>query len=648
MVPVEPRRYITGLDGLRAVAVLAVIAYHLGMAQARGGLLGVDVFFVISGYLITDQLAAEYRRSGRIALGHFWLRRARRLLPALYAMLLIVAAYLALVDPARLVNLRGDLLAAWVYVSNWWFIFHKVSYFARFGPPSPLGHLWSLAVEEQFYLLWPLLLLAGLRLLRRRSRLVPAVLGLAAASALAMALLFQPGGDPTRVYDGTDTRAFALLIGAALALLWPSGAPPRAARPPARLALEAAGAAGLLVIGAMLAWSDEYGSFLYQGGMVLVSVATAAVIAAATPGEGRIARLLSWAPLRWIGLRSYGIYLWHYPVIALTTPVSEMNEFRPERAAIQVGATLLIAALSYRFVEEPFRRGAARRWWEAAHDAGETGRWLRARGWATAAAAALVVALASWGLAGLAPLDGGRISGSGWLPAAGSLDPAPSPAASASPVPGQGGGGAPLVHGPGRRGDQLLPAPGGGSGERPAGRVAGAKPGGGGAAAEEPQAGPGKEVTAIGDSVLLDVAPYLRELLPGAVIDGRVGRQLVEAPKVVAELRAQGKLGDRVIIELGTNGPFTRDQLAALLDDLRSAKEVVLVNVRVPRPWERSVNATIDATARRFPRVRVVDWYGASAGKAEYFYPDGVHLNPEGARAYAEMLAQAVKPGGSP
>ncbi|MBX5464626.1 MAG: acyltransferase, partial [Clostridia bacterium] len=221
MTPPAQRRYIPGLDGLRALAVIAVVAYHLGLPQAAGGLLGVDVFFVISGYLITDQLVAEYRRSGRIHLGQFWLRRARRLLPALYFMLLAVAAWLALFDPARLASLRGDLLAAFLYVSNWWFIFHKVSYFARFGPPSPLGHLWSLAVEEQFYLLWPLLLLAGLRLFRRPRRLLPPVLLLGALSALAMALLFQPGGDPTRVYDGTDTRAFALLLGAALALLGP-------------------------------------------------------------------------------------------------------------------------------------------------------------------------------------------------------------------------------------------------------------------------------------------------------------------------------------------------------------------------------------------------------------------------------------------
>jgi peptidoglycan/LPS O-acetylase OafA/YrhL len=180
------------------------------------------VFFVLSGYLITDLLVAQWDRSGRMDLKDFWQRRARRLLPALLAVLAVVVAWVTVFDRSQLPPLRGDVLAAVLYVSNWWFIFHHVSYFASFGPPSPLGHLWSLAVEEQFYLLWPLLLSFGLRYVPRRGRLAGLVLALAAASALAMALLYQPGTDPTRVYDGTDTRAFALLIGAALALVWPS------------------------------------------------------------------------------------------------------------------------------------------------------------------------------------------------------------------------------------------------------------------------------------------------------------------------------------------------------------------------------------------------------------------------------------------
>lgn len=615
MTPPAQRRYIPGLDGLRALAVIAVVAYHLGLPQAAGGLLGVDVFFVISGYLITDQLVAEYRRSGRIHLGQFWLRRARRLLPALYFMLLAVAAWLALFDPARLASLRGDLLAAFLYVSNWWFIFHKVSYFARFGPPSPLGHLWSLAVEEQFYLLWPLLLLAGLRLFRRPRRLLPPVLLLGALSALAMALLFQPGGDPTRVYDGTDTRAFALLLGAALALLGPGGEG-TGRRRAARLGADLAGALGLAVIVAAVARSDEYGSFLYRGGMVLVSLAAAAAVAA-TLGEGLLGRLLALPPLRWVGLRSYGIYLWQYPVIALSTPPAEMGSFAPLRAGLQVAATLLLAAFSYRYVEEPLRRGKLGRWREPLAGGG-AGRHPAARGWATGAVALLVVGVASWGLAGwgaagarsaLPASDTGELAGwTGSLPAAGGR------------VAGVGGGA-----GAGEGSDFLRP----GAAAAPAGAAAG------GVAS-------GRGVTAIGDSVLLDVAPDLEEQLPGVVIDARVGRQLVQAREVVDRLRAEGRLGDRVILELGTNGPFTREQLAALLDDLSSARRIILVNVRVPRPWQRVVNATLAEAAAGDPRVELVDWYAASEGHGEYFDPDGVHLDPEGARVYAGLLARAV------
>src|SRR5215211_1795766 len=211
-----------GLDGLRAVAVLAVIAYHLQLGWAQGGLLGVGVFFTLSGYLITDLLLGQQDTVGHLRLGDFWLRRARRLLPALFLMLAVVVAWVTLLDRSQLSSLRGDVLAAAAYVSNWWNIVRDASYFARFGPPPPLDHLWSLAVEEQFYLIWPWLLLLGLRFLPGRYNLALVTLAGAAVSAAAMAMIYQPGIDPTRVYEGTDTRAFGLLIGAALAMVWPS------------------------------------------------------------------------------------------------------------------------------------------------------------------------------------------------------------------------------------------------------------------------------------------------------------------------------------------------------------------------------------------------------------------------------------------
>src|SRR5580698_1429953 len=362
------QRYMPGLDGLRAVAVLAVIAFHEQLGWAPGGLLGVGVFFTLSGYLITDLLLGQWTARGRVALADFWGRRARRLLPALFVMVAVITAWVTLFDRARLTNLRGADAAAATYSSNWYLIIQGQSYFARFAPPQPLDHLWSLAAEEQFYLVWPWLLLAGLLLVRkiRRGRpggvawLALPTMALAAGSAWAMLALYHPGLDPTRVYEGTDTRAAGLLIGAALAMTWPSRrpAPGRAAR----AVLDVGGFAGLAVIALMIWRTGQYSPFLYRGGLVLLSFASAAVIAAVAVPSALTGRVLGCPPLRWLGVRSYGIYLWHYPVIVLTTPANSTENL--VRAAWQAAVTIVVAALSWRYIEEPIRRGALARLWK--------------------------------------------------------------------------------------------------------------------------------------------------------------------------------------------------------------------------------------------------------------------------------------------
>jgi peptidoglycan/LPS O-acetylase OafA/YrhL/lysophospholipase L1-like esterase len=394
------QRYLPGLDGLRALAVGAVVAYHVGLGWAQGGLLGVGVFFTLSGYLITDLLLGQYEATGGLQLGDFWLRRARRLLPALFVMLAVVVAWVTLLDRTLLPATRGGVVASAAYVSNWWLIAQHSSYFAQFGPPSPLGHLWSLAVEEQFYLIWPWLLWIALRLRRprTRTRLATASLLLAAASALMMTLLYRPGYDPTRVYEGTDTRAFALLIGAALAFVWPSRHLRSDVPNGARWVLDGAGTAGLVIF-AVLAWrTSEYSPFLYRGGLVLLSLGTALMVAAAASPASRFGRVLGWKPLRWLGVRSYGIYLWHFPIIVLTTPPDGQDTLA--RGALQVAATIGCAALSWRYLEEPIRHGALRRWWAQIRigwHRGVTGR--RAR--IAAVACAPVLVLASCGMTGV-------------------------------------------------------------------------------------------------------------------------------------------------------------------------------------------------------------------------------------------------------
>jgi peptidoglycan/LPS O-acetylase OafA/YrhL len=359
------QRYMPGLDGLRAVAVLAVILFHLGFDWAPGGMLGVGVFFTLSGYLITDILLAQLNARGRIQLGAFWLARARRLLPALFLMLAIVVAWVTIFGPAQPGQFRVGVVSAVLYVNNWQQIFADVSYFARFEAEGPLDHLWSLSVEEQFYILWPFLLLGGVKLVREhplpsgvRPRLALLTIAGALASSILMAVLYEPSFDPSRLYFGTDTRAGGLLFGAALAMVWPSRKLSRRIAPQARNTLDALGVLGLLVIALMIWRTGELSPFLYRGGFVILSLATVLVLMSLTHPACRLGTVLGAPPLRWVGVRSYGIYLWQTPVIVLTTPQGVQHEDDLLRSLLQVAAIFAISALSWRFVEEPIRHGA--------------------------------------------------------------------------------------------------------------------------------------------------------------------------------------------------------------------------------------------------------------------------------------------------
>ncbi len=588
--------YLPGLDGIRAIAVLSVIVFHLNFGWASGGLLGVQVFFVLSGYLITDLLVAEYRRRRGIALAQFWIRRARRLLPALFVVLFVTVGWATLFDRSQLGALRSDLPSGIFYFSNWWFIFHHISYFAKFGPPSPLGHLWSLSIEEQFYLIWPLLVLAAMKYLHNRRIMIMLTLAVAAASAIEMGILFVPDGDPTRVYDGTDTRVFALLIGAALAMALPRSQAFTPVTVNARRLLDAVGGISLLGIFLMFWLTSQYDSFLYEGGMVLLALLTALLIAVTIHPDSHLSMILGWEPLRWVGERSYGIYLWHYPVIVLTTPLNATASLM--RASLQIAATLVLAALSWRFIEQPVRHGALGRQWQKVRTRQWTWPHLRPVGWVVAAAVSFNAILCAVGLVGL-------VSAS-----------AADPASQVTSI-------VPHVH-----------------------RVVSSS-----TTTTDVPPPPGQGVTAIGDSIMVDAAPYLQTALPGIAIDAQVGQQLTQVQAAVTQLKSEGAVGNRLIIELGTNGPFSAAQLTALLDSLGPAQRVVLVNTHVPRPWQQQVNDTIASVAQTYPHAVLVDWAMDSANNPQYFYPDGVHLDPAGAKYYASLLVQALnqpvaRPGG--
>jgi peptidoglycan/LPS O-acetylase OafA/YrhL len=400
------RRYMPGLDGLRAIAVLGVVLYHLKFGWAEGGLLGVGVFFTLSGYLITDILLNQVNHGG-IKLKSFWLARARRLLPALFLMLIVVMAWVTVIGPHQSSDFRMAELSAVGYFNNWWLILHNVSYFARFAPPSPLNHLWSLSVEEQFYIFWPFLLAAALRFVpeaRRkagpRPRLAAIALVAALCSGILMAVLYHSSLDPSRVYYGTDTRALELLVGAALAMVWPSRRLTGKVTPQARRTIDAAGLAGLIVIGLMFWRSNEFSPFLYRGGFALLALGTALSVAAFAHPASRLGPIVGCKPMQWIGERSYGIYLWTLPIIVLTSPQG-VHGPNLLRAILQVAAIMAVAELSWRYVENPIRHGALGRLWKR-WKAGELRRVRVSReGWVGIGAAGIVVIAAIAGLAGV-------------------------------------------------------------------------------------------------------------------------------------------------------------------------------------------------------------------------------------------------------
>src|SRR5215471_8280759 len=346
--------YRPGLDGLRALAVAGVFVYHARIDWLPGGFLGVDLFFVLSGYLITSLLLVEWDASNRIDVRRFWWRRVRRLLPALFVVVLASLVLAAIFARGDLGPTRSDAISSLLYYTNWHLIFANRSYFVRLGNPSLLQHLWSLAVEEQFYLVWPLLLVPGLVLLGRRRLPMLVIAGIAASVAL-MWMLYNPDGDPSRVYFGTDTRAFLLLMGILLALLWPWIERMRRAVP----LLELLGVAALVGTVLLFRQMQEFNPTLYRGGDLAAAFCFVVLIAAVAHPKTGIGNALGIAPLRWIGERSYGIYLWHWPIIVLLAGVNT----HPGLGIVAAEAALVLAAatLSFRFIEEPIRSGRLQR-----------------------------------------------------------------------------------------------------------------------------------------------------------------------------------------------------------------------------------------------------------------------------------------------
>ena len=538
--------YLPALDGLRGLAVTAVLLYHANLAWIPGGFLGVEVFFVISGYLITSLLLAEWFEQGQLDLKGFWLRRARRLFPALLTLLLVVTGYVVLFLPSEVAMLRGDALSTAGYVNNWYQIFSYQSYFETVGRPPLLRHMWSLAVEEQFYLVWPPLFMLLMRRLCPRQVWGIVLVG-AVVSLLAMAWMYQPNTDPSRVYYGTDTRAGGLLLGAALAFVWPPG---RVTLDAHHRVLDVIGLAAFGTLSACGLLINEFEAFVYRGGLCLTGLATVELLAVAVHPQARcVPRALGWGPLRWVGLRSYGIYLWHFPVFMVTRPQLDVPIDGVLLLFVRLALTLGIAALSYRWVETPIRQGLLGRCWNAWRQASgrEKCRWgLR---WAplcmpvmvagsilgvllvTAPPPALPAYLSLPAAAHVATHTSAVVSTNSALPAPAILLPPTQDLA--------------LADSPSS--PRLLP---GTNVPVPALVPMAALPR---MPATELTNGAG--ITAIGDSVMAGVADELRHVLGTKIIvDADRGRLPWNLPAIVRDLRAAGKLHSTVILHVGNNG----------------------------------------------------------------------------------------------
>ena len=516
-------RYMPGLDGLRAVAVLGVLFYHADVSWMPGGFLGVDVFFVLSGYLITALLLAEFRNKREISLKQFYLRRARRLLPALFLVLGAVSLFAVIFLPEEITKLRGDVIAALGYATNWYQIFHHQSYFDAVGRPPMLQHLWSLAVEEQFYLVWPLLVVGMLKLWkgRRRPMLIATLSGVAASTILLTALSVSRGyplaHDPSRVYFGTDTRISTMLVGAALALVW---APSRLSERVPRGGIQVLDAIGVIAL-AVLLWIfftvSQFSNALYRGGFLGVAVVSAVVIAVTVhPAAHLSAWVLGHKPLRWLGERSYGIYLWHWPIFMVTRPTLDIWLTGFPNLVLRFALTIGAAALSFRYVEQPVRQGALGRWYKAVREAkGAERARVASHTAATTGVVALGVVLVTVGLATARP---------------------------ARLTPGL----AAVVATPNTTATTVTTAPA----TTPA------------TAAPNPAL---PRVAAIGDSVMLGATPALAAQVPGVWVNAQVSRGFGNGIDLIRSLHDNNQLGDTVVVHLGTNGVITDGQMEALL-----------------------------------------------------------------------------------
>ena len=668
--------YMPGLDGLRALAVVAVIAYHSEIESIPGGFLGVEIFFVISGYLITALLLEEFNLNSAINLRQFWGRRARRLLPALFLYIggSVAFAYSMADD---VVPTKGEVLSTLGYVYNWFGIFQEISYTDVFERKNFFHHLWSLAVEEQFYLLWPILLLCLQRYISRKVTISLLVLSIM-SSAFLMWTMYQPFEDPLRVYYGTDTRASGLLIGALLAYIWrPWNAEKSELFPKGKDALLPVGLGAL----GILIWANMHYTLLmpdadqlFRGGFLITSIVTAIVIACVVTPNSNLNSILGLAPFVWVGKRSYGLYLWHWPVFQLTRERVDVDISGWELFAVRMFVTLVLVEISYQCIERPIRERRMMR---------ELAKVKKIKELKTSfpklALSSLGVLASIMILQGVqanrtiqqletvdvvvaetpeqvTDIDNKDNSVSTTMTPTPSLEPQITPQPQATPI----------------KETPLLVSDDAGNGKNPnrgnfqdlAFNLVDFRE----AVVGNPEVWQElmnitsyavsihfDRITFIGDSVMLgaltDVGndgveeAFLQDISTisdQVTVSAAKNRQWYELRGIIRDLDRQNEIGEIVVIHLGNNGVIDESIINESLELLQDTRKVLLINVRVPRRWENKVNNLLSEAVIRFENTELLDWYSLSNNKPEYFSLDGVHTIPIGARYYVDAIITSL------
>ena len=611
----KKRRYITGLDGIRAIAVIMVLAYHLKLALFKSGFLGVTVFFVLSGYLITGILISEVEEEGTIDLKNFWLRRIRRLVPAVMSMAVVIIFVSAVVN--RIIFTKGckDFLASVLGFNNWWQIFNKVSYFEAAGVPSPFTHCWSLAIETQFYLIYPLILLGIYKLVKSREEgrakrgllFAGVTLLLALISVILMIVLFDPQKDASRVYYGTDTRAFSLLFGALLAILWEYQMVPRRLSASVNMVLGSVSFAVLLVMTIAINGSSN---FWYRGGQFVGTILTVLMVYAVSGRKTWLSRFLSNPVLKWIGDRSYSIYLWHYPIILLISKGIKASWWI---TLIEIVLSVVLAELSYRFIETPIRHGII----------GEYLNILRSRPKSRQEKKRQVqVARRSLKvMAGTFVLTVSLILCMIFVPKKNALDTLQKRESKAKET--------------GKMTEEQL-----------------AKQKANGSESEDTicttdltddEILEGLNLLLIGDSIAVDVTDDFYEMFPNSVSDTKIGRITSLGKQVLDSYIDEKKWeGEGVIFASLSNSPIN-GELEDIREKIGKDMPLFLTTVRIPHDtFEEESNSKIKKFVEENDHTYLIDWYAASEGHDEYFDADDTHLLSAGAKAYAKCIKEAV------